>query len=166
MQSETDTYQAGIPTRWLVGIDCDGVLTDYKCYFDATGKLFKVFNSKDSYAFKDLLKAGHLPYIITADKDGLTILQARAQSWGVEAMASVDKRATLHGAMKRYAGRFDKVCFVGNGPEDLVVIDMVDCFFAPADARFEVARHPKVQLLDTAGGDGIMDEVHARLSKQ
>lgn len=151
--------------RWLIGVDCDGVLTDYKNYFNSQGRLFKVFNSKDSYAFHDLRKAGHIAYIVSADEEGFPILESRARAWKIDATSSRDKLGTLKNIIHENEGRFEKVCFVGNAPEDLVVIDIVDHFFAPADARLEVRQHSKVSTLRTAGGDGVMDEVLEELQK-
>jgi len=152
--------------RWLICLDCDGVLTDYKCYFNEAGRHFKVFNSKDSYAIKKLLKLGHLVYVISSDIDSINFVRSRSKSWGIESIASNKKLDSVRKLKSDNNNLFDKVCFVGNGPEDLEVLSEIDIFLAPKDSRPEIfiTNNDKVKILDVLGGDGVLDKVMLALS--
>jgi 3-deoxy-D-manno-octulosonate 8-phosphate phosphatase KdsC-like HAD superfamily phosphatase len=60
---------------------------------------------------------------------------------------------------------YDVIYFVGNGPEDIVVLEEVDVFFAPIDSRPEVKNNPsnKIMTLPVKGGCGILDKVYQYL---
>jgi len=140
-------------------LDCDGVLTPKKTYYSSEGKLFKIFDSDDSYALKYFKKLSYDIIIVTADSYGFPITKSRAKDWGVEAILSKNKGETIRRILKK---SYDLSVYVGNGPEDADIIKIVDKFFGPSDSRPEILKlidDPKFQILDSVGGGGVVWEV-------
>jgi len=149
--------------KLLIIVDCDGVLTDYKCYYSPEGKLFKVFDSRDSYAIKNLHKLGVFLHILSSDVGSAKIIEARAAEWEVPVSVAKDKAVALRKILKKYPNK--KVIYIGNGPEDLACIDLVDYFYAPIDSCSEVLNtdDEKVLILKRRGGEGILEEVQEQI---
>lgn len=152
----------------LLIVDCDGTLTPIKTYYTAEGRFMKIFSSKDSYAIKRLKKDGFKIIILTSDKSGFPITQKRAQDWRVEAVYSSNKHKYLKEILDKH--NYESIAYVGNGPEDTVVLDIVDIFYAPKDATPEVLKNnevgKKIQILNTIGGNGVLNEVYKRLKNK
>ena len=144
-------------SKWLILIDCDGVLTGYKTFFNSDGKLFKVFNSRDSYAIKKLKASGHTPVIVTSDVEAIDITEARAKSWGVDVFGAKDKLPKVKQVMRDKS--FDVVAMVGNSSEDYVCASLLDYFFVPSDARDGYESIDNLVTLSAAGGEGVIEEL-------
>jgi len=142
----------------LIVTDCDGVLTPMKTFYSEEGRLYKVFSSHDSYAIKKLRERGFDILIMTADKLGLKITQRRGADWGIRVIFSKDKLASLKDIKSNNS--YKQIYFIGNGPEDIVVLDEVDLFFAPEDARPEVKAKEEVIILPINGGEGVLDKFY------
>lgn len=153
--------------EYLLLIDCDGVLTPKKTYYSSDGKLFKIFDSDDSYAIKHFRNIGYEIVIITADSYGFPITQARARDWKVETILSSNKKETVLDIINNK--KFQHTIFAGNGPEDSELVELVDHFFAPSDARPEILEHPqknKITVLDVIGGDGVLWHIYKKLHRK
>lgn len=152
----------------LLIVDCDGTLTPIKTYYTADGRFMKIFSSKDSYAIKRFKNDGFRVIILTSDKSGFPITQKRAQDWKVESVYSSKKYKFLKKIMDKKD--CEKIIYVGNGPEDTVVLDLVDIFFAPKDATQDVLNNKevgrKIHILNTISGNGVLNEVYEHLNNK
>ena len=153
--------------KYLLLIDCDGVLTPKKTYYSSEGKLFKIFDSDDSYAIKHFKNSNYEIVIITADSYGFPITEARARDWKVKVILSSNKKQSVIDLLG--TNKYQHSVFVGNGPEDSELVEFVDYFYAPKDARPEIINHPKnnrITVLDVIGGDGVVWNVYQHLHRK
>ena len=148
----------------LIITDCDGVLTPMNTFYSEEGRLYKIFSSHDSYAIKKLRGKGFDILIMTADKYGLKITERRGLDWGITVIFSKDKLASLKDIKKH--NNYEQIYFIGNGPEDIVVLNEVDLFFAPEDSRPEVKGQEKVIILPIKGGDGVLDKCYEYIENE
>ena len=151
--------------RNLLLLDCDGVLTPKKTFYTKEGKALKVFSSDDSYAIKYFHNLDFEILILTADQDGLLVTEKRGSDWKVNVIFNKDKLSELLHLKSKT--KFKKIFYVGNGPEDIPVLDEVDLFFAPRDSRPEVLniKSNKIIILKKDGGEGVLDEVFNYLNE-
>ena len=141
-------------TGKVIATDCDGVLTPMNgVFYDDRGRMFKQFSSWDSYGIDFLKRDGYDVVIITKDDSNIT--RRRAQKLKVPVMVVQDKRE----AISILRSQYDTILFVGHSPDDYIVINMVDKFFAPLDAFEEVIADPKVTILPVVGGKGVLYEL-------
>ena len=149
----------------LLICDCDGVLTPRHSFYSENGKVLKMFCSDDSYAIKKFKKIGYKVIIMTIDSDGYKITKKRCQDWNVDPILTDDKAKEIEIIKK--SDLYDCIIYVGNAPEDLLVIDYVDIFVAPKDSRSEVInfQNSKLKIVDVNGGDGVLDSIFAIIQK-
>lgn len=143
----------------LLICDCDGVLTPRHSFYSENGKTLKMFCSDDSYAIKSFQQNGYKVIVMTVDSAGYKITQKRCQDWKVESILTDDKATEIERIKK--LDLYECIIFVGNAPEDLLVIEHVDLFFAPKDSRPEVLKfkNSKLKIVDRNGGDGVLDSI-------
>lgn len=152
-------------SNWLLIVDCDGVLTGYKTFFSSEGKLFKVFNSRDSYAIKSLKSDAHNLVIVISDTEAIDITKARAKSWGIEVYGAKNKLPVVKDIIK-YED-YDVVAVVGNSSKDYICAKEVDYFFAPGDARIGYKDIDNLVLLERiGGGEGVLEEIEKYIMKE
>lgn len=144
----------------LLVTDCDGVLTPMYTFYTESGRLFKVFSSHDSYAIKNFKSNGFEVVVISADEIGFPILEKRAKDWTIKAYHSKDKLSTLNSMLSEK--KYSQIIYVGNGPEDMNVLETVDRFYAPEDCRPEVRNSPnkKIKIIPIKGGEGVLDYIY------
>ncbi|HEC64529.1 MAG TPA: hypothetical protein ENI23_04475 [bacterium] len=142
-------------------LDCDGVLTNGRTYYSSEGRILKVFNSSDSYAIKNFKNKSMNIIVLTSDLLGFNIVKARARDWGIEAYCEDDKLSFIKDIKEKNPKA--EIYFVGNGPEDIVIFNQVNTFFAPKDSRKEVLEKngsDSFVLIDKNGGEGVLDDVY------
>jgi 3-deoxy-D-manno-octulosonate 8-phosphate phosphatase KdsC-like HAD superfamily phosphatase len=88
------------------------------------------------------------------------IVKARADEWGVEVIVSDNKAKDLKDITSRKT--YSVIYYVGDGPEDIEVIDIVDKFFAPKNSRPEILElkdRDNFIYIPVEGGEGVLDYV-------
>lgn len=142
----------------LLILDCDGVLTDGRLYFGASGEELKVFHARDGQGLVDWHKAGGRTAIISGRNS--PIVETRAKQLGIEFVFQgiSDKVAKFHELLTLSGVEPDASAFVGDDIPDAEVFPLVSVSVAVADA------HPRVLeaagLVTSAnGGRGAVREV-------
>ncbi len=143
----------------LLLLDCDGVLTDGKLYFSATGEAMKAFHVRDGQGIALWHAAGHRSGIISG-RDSGGIVEARAAELGMHFVrsASIDKIVDLHAIIAEAGVTPDQVAFVGDDVGDLTVMSQVGFPVAVGDA-VESVRDAASFVTKSNGGAGAVREV-------
>lgn len=141
----------------LVAFDFDGVLTDNRVLVMENGLEAVFCNRSDGLAF-DLMRNADLPAIIISTESNAVVSQ-RAEKLRLQVFQSVtNKKKTLEDYCVSSCIDLERVVFVGNDVNDLLVMQIVGFPIAVADA------HPSVKsiayaVLDTKGGYGVVREI-------
>ncbi len=124
-----DSKRSWKPKHFL--FDVDGVFTDGKIYYSATGKIFKVFGPDDHDAIK-IIRSKLKIIVLTADSKGFAITQKRIEDdLGLELhQVSADIR------LEWIRQRFDlsDCVYMGDGIFDSVIFKEIGYSIAPANA--------------------------------
>ncbi len=142
----------------LLIMDCDGVLTDGRLYFSATGEELKVFHARDGQGIVDWHKAGFRSAIISGRNS--PIVEMRAKQLGIEYILQGRKeKVSAFNELIATAGvGADETAFVGDDTPDAKVFPFVELAVAVGDAHDAVkAAAHHVTRLD--GGRGAVREV-------
>jgi 3-deoxy-D-manno-octulosonate 8-phosphate phosphatase (KDO 8-P phosphatase) len=142
----------------LLVLDVDGVLTDGRLYYDATGEVLKVFHVRDGYGIKAVQRAGIQVAVISGR--GSPALTRRCAELGIaEQLQNAGDNAT---ALALLCAKLDvpfRACaYVGDDLPDAPAMKQVGLAVAVADAHAEVRRiaHRCTRL---PGGAGAVREV-------
>lgn len=137
-------------------IDCDGVLTDSKVWYNQTGERMKAFNVRDIRSIRELISHGFEVYIITASSwPGMNDFSKRT---GAEIIVSREKDVVKLGfAPGSYIA-------VGDDTPDMLFLKNAYKLFCPSDADEEVLAMSRIFKLNTKGGNGVIAELVRRLS--
>ena len=128
-------------------IDIDGCLTDGKIWVDHNGNISKGFNNRDLAGIRELIAHGHEVHLVTAS------------SWpGAE---SYLKRsgATLHILRNKEEIPFRYDIAVGDSAWDIPMLRKAKIMLCPYNSQSEVKLMADMNILNTKGGDGIMEEI-------
>jgi 3-deoxy-D-manno-octulosonate 8-phosphate phosphatase (KDO 8-P phosphatase) len=139
----------------LLVLDVDGVLTDGRLYYGPRGEVLKVFDVKDGYGIKLLMKAGVTVAIISGRRS--TMVARRARDLGIRYVyqGSEDKLPIFERLRKQLKLDTAQCAIVGDDLPDVPVMRVVGLAFAVADA------HPAaIQVADMvtpqSGGRGAV----------
>jgi 3-deoxy-D-manno-octulosonate 8-phosphate phosphatase (KDO 8-P phosphatase) len=119
----------------LLVLDVDGVLTDGRLYYSARGEVLKVFDVKDGYGIKLLMKAGIQVAIISGRRS--TMVSRRARDLGIRYVfqGSTDKLPIFERLRKRLKLPASACAIVGDDLPDVPVMRAAGLAFAVADAH-------------------------------
>lgn len=142
----------------LVIFDIDGVLTDGKLYFSASGDSMKAFNAKDGLGMKMLMQQGVEVAWITGRKSD--IVSQRAKDLGIEHLyQGLRNKLEAYEHCKQTLNIADEhIAFVGDDIIDLPVMRCVGLPIAPANA-FDYVQQHALYTCQSVGGDGAAREV-------
>jgi YrbI family 3-deoxy-D-manno-octulosonate 8-phosphate phosphatase len=145
------------PLKLLVS-DVDGVLTDGRLYYDASGGEAKAFHIRDGLGIKLWQKAGHRFAIVTARKS--RIVTARAAELGVEIVRQgcEDKSSAVREIIAELGMEPREASYIGDDLPDLAAIRHVGLGIAVADACDEV-RQAAGYITQCTGGAGAVREL-------
>lgn len=137
-------------------IDVDGVLTNGKFIYSASGKEFKIFGPEDKDGLSILEKYGQIN-IISADARGLDISRRRAldMSQNIEFVDSGARRAEYLRKLKE-SGFY--VVFVADSITDIKAAKVADLVFSPANSSRHLSKISDINLC-VNGGEGVLMEV-------
>jgi len=141
----------------LIIFDVDGVLTDGSLYFDADGREFKAFNSRDGHGIKMLMDSGVEVAIISGRSS--VALTRRAEGLGIEHVyqGKQDKLPAFEELMQKLALGSEQVAYVGDDVVDLPVMVRVGLAVAVADAHEMVKQHSHWQTVHVGGKGAARD---------
>lgn len=142
----------------LLVMDCDGVLTDGRLYFGASGEELKVFNVRDGQGLFNWHSAGSRSAIITGRSS--PIVELRAKQLGVEFvfLGQHDKALALREVMTLTGVTGPELAFIGDDLPDIDAMRLVGLACAVADAEDEV-RSAAHYVTQRNGGHGAVREL-------
>ena len=143
----------------LLLMDCDGVLTDGRLYFSASGEVMKVFDVRDGQGIVSWHKAGFKSGIISGRGAG-DIIRLRAEELGIEFVRteSADKVRDFEEIISSLRIAPSEVAFIGDDVGDIELMNRVGFATAVADAVADTkaAAH---YVTGAKGGRGAAREV-------
>lgn len=142
----------------MILTDVDGVLTDGRIHFDASGHESKSFHVHDAAGLIYWHRSGGFSGFLSG-RDA-PIVRARAAEIGVHEvhLGHLDKLPVFEEIAGRLGLAADEVAYVGDDLLDLPVLRRVGLAAAPADARPEV-RSAVHHVTAAGGGTGVLREV-------
>jgi 3-deoxy-D-manno-octulosonate 8-phosphate phosphatase (KDO 8-P phosphatase) len=142
----------------LLALDVDGVLTDGRLYFDATGNELKAFNTRDGLGLKALQRFGIELALITGRSS--PIVSQRAEQLGIRHVyQGTDDKLTAYLDLLSATGLgHEAVCYAGDDWIDLPVLLRVGLSVSVPDADDEV-RTRVHWVTRRAGGHGAVREI-------
>ena len=146
-----------IPDIRLLGLDCDGVLTDGTILLDDDGVESKRFHVHDGLAIKAWLASGRSLAVITARHS--TALERRMSELGVTTLRQgvADKKQVFLELLREQELEPDSSAFMGDDLGDLAVLSTCGLPMAPANACPEV-REAAAWIGKREGGAGAVRE--------
>ena len=141
----------------LIGFDIDGVHTDGKLYFTATGETMKTFNSLDGLGINMLLRSGIEVAFITGRKS--TMVEARAAELGIKYLyqGKTQKVAAFNDCLQKLNIGADKAAYMGDDVTDLPIMQRVGLSIAPANA-IDAVKESADWVTQRSGGNGAVRE--------
>jgi 3-deoxy-D-manno-octulosonate 8-phosphate phosphatase (KDO 8-P phosphatase) len=142
----------------LVLMDCDGVLTDGKIYFNEHGEETKAFNIKDGLGIVRLHRSGISTGIITGRV--FNALKVRAEELGIGflRMGCEDKAEEFGNAMADAGVTAEETAYIGDDLPDIPLMQKAGLGVAVADAAGEVLAAADY-VTSKNGGDGAVREL-------
>ena len=142
----------------MVILDVDGVLTDGRIVYDASGVEHKCFDVHDGYGIDRAQKLGLKLAIISGRQSAVVTHRAGELAIGECHQGANDKVAVFGTIKSRYRLTDDEACFIGDDEFDLPLLRIVGWSAAPADAMPKVKR--EVDCVTKAkGGRGAVREI-------
>lgn len=140
-------------------LDVDGVLSTGQSFYDADGKVMKVFGPDDHDALKMVAKFMDV-HFVTGDKTGFDISKKRVTDHMGFELSLVSALRRLAWIEKHYD--LSKTVYMGDGIFDHLVMRAVAYSIAPANAHH--ATKIKAQFVtERAGGDRAVSEACVHL---
>lgn len=141
----------------LLALDVDGIMTDGKLFFSASGDELKGFNILDGLGLKQLMAAGITVAAITGRSSPLTA--RRMQDLGITHLLQgrEDKRVALRELMAQLNLPADQVAYMGDDLPDLPAIRLAGLGITVPNGYWLVREHADV-CTRAAGGAGAVRE--------
>jgi 3-deoxy-D-manno-octulosonate 8-phosphate phosphatase (KDO 8-P phosphatase) len=141
----------------LLLMDCDGVLTDGRLYYSASGEEMKVFHVRDGHGIVEWHRAGNRSGIISGRRS--SAVEMRAKELGIEFVYQgvSDKVAALREILRLANVDAGEVAFIGDDIPDIDVMRAVGFSVAVGDAADEVKQAADL-VTNAAGGHGAVRE--------
>lgn len=145
-----------------LSLDVDGVMTDGRLYYSATGEALKAFHARDGYALKLWHQLGYHSLIISGRDTAIT--KFRAQELGVENvfLGINDKLEQMHYFCRQTNTALEAIAHIGDDLPDLPVMQAVGLSISVADGHTSVRARADL-VLSNKGGDGAVSEVVAAI---
>lgn len=141
----------------LAVFDVDGVLTDGRLYFTASGEEIKAFHTLDGHGMK-MLKASGVELAIVTARSSQSVAQ-RARNLGIDLLfqGSEDKLAVVNSLLARLSLDAAAACYMGDDVVDLPVMRRCGLAITVPDAPAVVKSHAH-WVAHRAGGCGAVRE--------
>jgi 3-deoxy-D-manno-octulosonate 8-phosphate phosphatase (KDO 8-P phosphatase) len=150
----------------LMGFDVDGVLTDGKLYYTATGDEMKAFSTLDGHGLKMLREAGVTLAIITGRSS--KAVELRAQNLGIEILLQgvEDKRAAMADILAARGLDWSQAGYMGDDVVDLPLLRACGFSATVAEGHDLVKRHVDHVAGKPAGSGAVREVCEMILSSQ
>lgn len=137
--------------------DIDGVMTDGKLYFSASGDTLKAFNAKDGLGIKMLMAIGIEVGIITGRQSD--IVSQRAKELGIPHVyqGQGNKLDALDDLQQKLNLNDNDIAYMGDDINDVPVLKRVGFAIAPANS-FDYVQRAVDYVCQYQGGDGAVRE--------
>ncbi len=145
------------PIKWVI-TDCDGVLTDAGCYYDANGELLKRFSLRDGMGVERLRNELNIETAIMTGENSEPV-KRRAEKLKIEELYLFikDKEACLGDFIKKHELSLEEIAYIGDDYNDLKVIELAGLSACPNDA-VEKIKQVSDYICVTRGGYGAFRE--------
>jgi 3-deoxy-D-manno-octulosonate 8-phosphate phosphatase (KDO 8-P phosphatase) len=143
----------------LLLMDCDGVLTDGKLYYDENGEALKVFDVKDGQGIANWHSAGFICGVITGRES--KALERRVNELGVKFLrqASKDKLKDCYEIMRLANVEICEVAFIGDDLPDLELLKDVGFAIGVNDCHIILKPHIHYKTLKNGGAGAVRESV-------
>ncbi|MDX1817239.1 MAG: HAD family hydrolase [Marinobacter sp.] len=141
----------------LIALDVDGIMSDGKLYFSATGDELKGFNILDGLGLKQLMAAGITVAVITGRRSPLT--EKRMTDLGIPHLMQgrEDKRQALDELVRDMNIRPDEIAYMGDDLPDLPALRFAGLGITVPNGYWLVRQHADY-CTSAAGGSGAVRE--------
>ena len=141
----------------LIALDVDGIMSDGRLYFSASGDELKAFNILDGLGLKQLMQAGITVAVITGRRSPLT--ERRMSDLGIPHLMQgrEDKKVALLELIRDMNLAPEQIAYMGDDLPDLPVIRRVGLGMAVASADSFVREHAH-GVTQARGGEGAARE--------
>ena len=141
----------------LMAFDVDGVMTDGRLYFTATGEEMKAFHSRDGLGMKLLQRAGLQVAIVTART--ARAVDLRAQNLGITLVKQgvEDKRTALAELARELGFELAQCGYMGDDVVDLPVLRACGFSASVADGHPLVRRIVNYVSREPAGAGAVRE---------
>ncbi len=119
----------------LLVLDVDGVLTDGRLYYGPRGEALKVFDVKDGYGIKRLMRAGVEVAIISGRRSKMVARRARDLGIRHCFQGTEEKLPVLERLLRRLELEPNACAMLGDDLPDVPIMRAVGLAFAVADAH-------------------------------
>ncbi|WP_336366304.1 KdsC family phosphatase [Marinobacter sp. C2H3] len=142
----------------LIAFDVDGIMSDGRLYFSATGDELKGFNILDGLGLKQLMAAGITVAVITGRRSPLT--ERRMANLGITHLLQgrEDKRVALQELIHGMPISADDIAYMGDDLPDLPAIRFAGLGLTVPNGYWLVQEHADYCTL-AGGGEGAVREV-------
>jgi D-sedoheptulose 7-phosphate isomerase len=148
----------------VLALDVDGVLTDGRVVFSASGEETKGIALRDLDAITRARREGLRVALVTGESGPLVDAIARRLSVDAVIAGAKDKRVGLIQLCDRLAVPSDRVCFVGDADRDALAFSAVGLALAPADASLRARRAAQRVLTQNGGAGAVAEAIELILS--
>ncbi|MCK7546939.1 KdsC family phosphatase [Marinobacter koreensis] len=141
----------------LIALDVDGIMSDGKLYFSATGDELKSFNILDGLGLKQLMAAGITVAVITGRRSPLT--EKRMTDLGIPHLMQgrEDKRQALDELVRDMNIQPDEIAYMGDDLPDLPALRFAGLGITVPNGYWLVRQHADY-CTSAAGGSGAVRE--------
>ena len=142
----------------LLILDVDGVMTDGKLYFSASGDTMKTFHTQDGQGIKLLRDSGVAVGIITGRNSEIVAQRAAELKLDYVLQGREDKLDALRELLNDTDHSIATTAYVGDDLPDLAAIHAAGLGIAVSNAC-EIVRQHADYITDCSGGNGAVREV-------
>ena len=141
----------------LIALDVDGIMSDGRLYFSASGDELKAFNILDGLGLKQLMQAGITVAVITGRRSPLT--EKRMSDLGIPHLMQgrEDKKVALLELIRDMNLEPEQIAYMGDDIIDIPVLRRVGLSACVPEAPDEVRREVDM-ITRNRGGDGAAAE--------
>jgi 3-deoxy-D-manno-octulosonate 8-phosphate phosphatase (KDO 8-P phosphatase) len=142
----------------LLILDCDGVLTDGKIYYDAHGEELLAFHVRDGYGIEQLQAIGVPVAVISGRKNNAAATRLQKLKIAHIFLGQSEKTTAFHSLLATLNIHPENVAYIGDDLPDFVLMQKVGLPIAVADAVDDLK---KIAMICTKnpGGNGAVREI-------
>lgn len=150
----------------LIALDVDGIMSDGKLYFSASGDELKAFNILDGLGLKQLMAAGITVAVITGRQSPLT--EKRMRDLGIPHLMQgrEDKRVALKELVSTMNLSPEAIAYMGDDLPDLPAIRFAGLGITVPNGYWLVREHADYCTQATGGNGAVREACDLLLTAQ